>query len=189
VAVSYQLEPRLLTQEDQPWLDRFAVGEEWWSHEITDFLRNQALEDAQQGLSSTTLFSFPGLKDVIGFITAASASLPSPQLAGVVTLPATFTAARVPAVVIPYLGIARPYRRVGHFGQEIHFRLLEALDAAPWAAVRLLYVECWAANDGGNAFWQKMGYVRFSQIVRDHPETGEPEYLNRLVYDRFAIQP
>ena len=189
MAITYQLEPRVITQEDQPWLDRFWVGEEWWSHEITDFLRNQALEDSQQGLSSTTLFSFPGLKDVVGFITAASASLPTSQIATVVALPPSFTAARVPAVIIPYLGVGRQYRRIGHFGQEIHLRLLEGLSAAPFAAVRLLYIECWAANEGGLAFWQKMGYTVFNQIVRPNPETDEPEYLNRLVYDRFAIQP
>ena len=187
MAVAYALEARSLTAEDAPWLDRFAVGEHWWDHEITDFVRHQALDDAAQGLSSTTLFSFPGLKDVVGFITAANGSVPVGQVSNVVTVSATFTATRIPAVVIPFMGVARQYQRVGHFGQEIHFRLLEALDGQAWAAVRLLYLECWDENKGGLAFWDKMGYTKFHRFTKPHPETGDAEYLWRLVYDRFAI--
>lgn len=47
----YALEPRILDETDEEWIQRFAVGEEWWSHEITGFLRNDALEQGRQGLT------------------------------------------------------------------------------------------------------------------------------------------
>jgi ribosomal protein S18 acetylase RimI-like enzyme len=187
MAVDYRLVPRLLTAEDAPWLQRFHVGEEWWSHEITDFIRDQAFDDQQQGLSTTTLFSFPGLQDVIGFCTAASGGVPVNHVGPVITLPSTFAATRVPAVIIPYFGVGRQYRRLGHYGQEIHLRLLEGIAEPSWAAVRLLYLECWEQNKGGLAFWEKLGYLRVSRYVRNRTDNDEPEYLWRLVYDRFAI--
>lgn len=188
MAVKYQLASRVLTADDQPWLERFAVGEEWWSHELTDFVRNQALEDSQQRLSSTTLFSFPGLRDIVGFCTAASGSIPTDLVREPLNLAMSFTASRVPAILIPYLGVARQYRRIGHFGQEIHLQLLEALLPGQWAAFRLIYVECWRQNEGGAAFWQKLGYEKFGQAVRPHPETDEPEYLDRYMYDMLLLR-
>jgi hypothetical protein len=187
-AIPYHLEARPLTAADAPWAQRFAVGEEWWAHEITDYLRDQALDDAEPGLSSTTLFSFPELKDIVGFCTAASGGVPTDQVTSVITVSSGFPAARVPAVLIPYFATGRQYRGVGHFGQEMHLQLLEALAGAPWAAVRLLYVECWEENSGGLAFWEKLGYLRLQRVVRPHPGTGVGEYLWRLVYDRFALQ-
>ena len=54
-AGSYALESRPLNESDEEWIQRFAAGEEWWSHEVTDFLRNDALEQGRQGLNVTPL--------------------------------------------------------------------------------------------------------------------------------------
>src|SRR5205809_8042585 len=87
VSGDYALEPRPLNESDQPWIDGFAAGEEWWSHEVTDFLRRDALEQGKQGLNGTNLFSFPGFKEVVGFCTAAASSLPAAELHEVIALP------------------------------------------------------------------------------------------------------
>lgn len=162
------------------------MGTEWWSHEITDFLRNDALEQGRQGLNRTMLFSFPGYKEIVGFLTTSTASLTAASIAEVLALPAGVPP-RVPAVLIAYLGIAWKYRRAGHFGQEIHLQLLEDI-ARSWAVARVVYMECWEENEGGLAFWRKMGYQRFSDFELPRPDTGEKARLHRMVYDRYAIE-
>jgi len=186
VSSEYALEFRVLDESDEDWIQRFAVGEEWWSHEITDFLRNDALEQAKQGLNRTILFSFPGYKEIVGFLTTSTASVSAANLNEVLTLPAGVPA-RVPAVLIVYLGVARKYRRAGHFGQEIHLRLLEDI-ADSWAVARIVYAECWEENAGGLAFWAKLGYLAFSRFQLPRPDNGELDWLCRMVYDRYAIQ-
>jgi len=183
----YALEFRVLDESDEDWIQRFAVGEEWWSHEITNFLRNDALEQGKQGLNRTILFSFPGYKEIVGFLTTSTASVQAAILNEVLTLPPGVPA-RVPAVLIAYLGVARKYRRAGHFGQEIHLRLLEDI-AGSWAVARIVYAECWEENTGGLAFWEKLGYLRFSRFQLERPDTGKLDWLHRVVYDRYAIRP
>lgn len=102
----YALEPRILDETDEEWIQRFAVGEEWWSHEITGFLRNDALEQGRQGLNRTILFSFPGFKEIVGFLTTSTASIPTATVKEVVHLPPGVPA-KVPAVLIAYLGVAQ----------------------------------------------------------------------------------
>jgi hypothetical protein len=187
VAIESALEPRQLTADDEPWVQRFAVGIEWWSHEITDYLREQALEDTLQGINTTTLFSFPGLKDVVGYITLASSSLPTAKVGAVINLPERMPSS-VPSILIAYLGVANAYRRVGHFGQEIHLQVLEGM-AHGWAGTRLMYAECWEENVGGLAFWEKVGYTRFQKFAWPRSDTGERAPIWRFIYDRFALQP
>jgi len=186
-ASDYALEARALTEADESWLKGFAVGEEWWSHEITDFLRNDALEQGKQGLNATTLFSFPGFKEIVGFMTTSAASVPAAQLDEVLSLPPGVPA-RVPAVLVAYMGVARQYRRVGHFGQEMHLQLLDALVTSRAVAVRVIYLECWEENEGGVEFWKRMGYVPFHELQVARPDRDERATLLRLVYDRFAMR-
>jgi len=182
----YALEFRVLDESDEDWIQRFHVGEEWWSHEITNFLRNDAVEQGKQGLNRTILFSFPGYKEIVGFLTTSTASVPAALLNEVLTL-APGVPSRVPAVLIAYLGVARKYRRAGHFGQEIHLRLLEDI-ARSWAVARVVYAECWEENAGGLAFWKKLGYIRFSRFQLRRTDIAELGWLHRMVYDRYAIQ-
>ncbi len=187
MAGDYALEPRVLNESDADWIQRFAAGEEWWSHEVTDFLRNDALAQGRQGLNVTNLFSFPGAREIVGFSTTAAGSLPAALFDEVLTLPPDVPP-RVPAVLIAYMGVARPYRRVGHFGQEMHLQLLEGVAASSsWAAARVTYLECWEENEAGIAFWQRMGYVQFHRLLSLRQDTGGRAWLARMVYDRFAI--
>ncbi len=187
VAGSYALEARALNESDEDWIQRFAAGEEWWSHEVTDFLRNDALQQGKQGLNVTNLFSFPGFREIVGFCTTAVGSLPAALLDEVLSLPPDVPA-KVPAVLIAYMGVARPYRRVGHFGQEMHLQLLEGVAASSsWAVARVIYLECWEENEAGIAFWKRMGYVQFHRRLEQRPDNGERAWLARMVYDRFAI--
>lgn len=188
-AGSYALESRALNESDEDWIQRFAAGEEWWSHEVTDFLRNDALEQGKQGLNVTNLFSFPGFREIVGFCTTAVGSVSAAVLDEVLSLPPGVPA-RVPAVLIAYMAVARPYRRVGHFGQEMHLQLLEGVAASSsWAVARVIYLECWEENEAGIAFWQRMGYVQFHRLPAPRPDNGVPTALARMVYDRFAIRP
>ena len=182
----FVLEPRILDESDNDWIERFAVGEHWWDHEITDFLRQDALEQARQGLNRTILFSFKGYKEIVGFLTSSTSSLTAASLDEVLELPPGVPA-KVPAVLIAYLGVARKYQRVGHFGQEMHLQLLEDI-AGSWAAARVVYAECWEENEGGLEFWMKMQYVQFSRFQLARPDTGAKDWLRRMVYDRFAIR-
>lgn len=185
-APDYALKARLLDEAEQNWIQQFAAGEEWWSHEVTDFLRHHAMEMGRQGLNTTILFSFPGFHEVVGFVTASNASLLARDVGLSVTLPPG-SPARVPAVLIPYMGVDRRYRRSGHFGQEIHMQLLEAISTS-WAATRLIYLECWEENAGGVAFWRRMGYVAFHRFQTKRPDCDDNAWLLRMVYDRFAIR-
>ena len=119
-------------------------------------------------------------------VTAAASSLLATGLGDSVLLPSS-TPARVPAVVIPYMAVDRRYRRAGHFGQEIHLQLLEAISTS-WAATRLVYLECWEENEAGVAFWHRMGYVTFHRFQSKRPDNGDKAWLLRMVYDRFAVR-
>ena len=181
----YALEPRPLDEADSDWVDRFACGEEWWSREVTDFLRHAALEHGKQGFNGTTLFSFPGYREIVGFLTVAGATLQTATVAEILQLPLGVPQ-RIPAILIPYMGVARGYRGVGHFGQEMHTQLLDSL-RGQWAATRVVYLECWEDNEDGIRFWEKRGYTTFHRFQADKPDGTGKAWLRRMLLDRFAL--
>ena len=183
----YELEGRFISAADDEWIQRFSAGEEWWSHEVTDFLRSHALEHAVRGINQTILFSFPGYRDIVGFVTAAYSSLPLRLMPADLYTGITLPIQRVPAALIAYLAVARSYRRLG-FGEEIHVQLLESINAS-WTAARWVYCECWEENEAGVAFWTNLGYEFLERKQRPRPDGNGQGWLRSQVLDRFALGP
>ena len=180
---TYTLDWRFLSAIDAPRVERFSCGEEWWSHEVTDFLRNDALEMATAGFNQTILFSLSGERDIAGFMTVASDSLKltDTQLA----FPATVAppTGRLPAAIIPYFGVARQLRGMG-IGLEMHTLLLRAIGQS-WAGTRVIYLQCWEENTRGIAFWNSLGYQEFGR--RTKLVDGVEQRLVSLLLDLFAM--
>ncbi len=181
----FQLEPRFLTEPDKAWIDRFNAGEEWWSQEVTKYLRNHAVAYTADGLNQTILFSFPGYREIVGFVTVASEVLQLPNLGQTVLFNVDPPTSRIPAAVIPYFGVGRQYRGCG-LAEEMHVQLLGAIQAS-WVGTRLIYLECWEENGRGVAFWTRLGYREFQRKPRMRPDDGGQATLLRMVYDRFAL--
>jgi ribosomal protein S18 acetylase RimI-like enzyme len=182
----YILDWRLLTELDRDWVQRFTCGEEWWSQEVTDFLRNQAIHDAGKGINRTTLFSFPDRREIVGFVTIAAGNLQFSKVQKLLDLDAAAVpAGRIPVAHIPYLGVARQYRGAGH-AEEIHTQVLEAIRQS-WVGTRLIYLECWEDNQRGVRFWRRLGYEQFADKADERPDGNGEGTLLRMVYDRFAL--
>lgn len=173
---------RLITADDEQWIERFNAGEEWWSQEVTQFLRQHALDQAQQGFNQTILFSLPGRREIVGFLAVASTSLDRKRVEP--TFAIQVPGQRIPAVVIPYFGVARHARRCG-YGEEMHVQLLEAITRS-WAGTRLLYLQCWEENKAGVTFWETLGYEVFQRSSVENPG-GEKTPLVKMAYDRYAL--
>jgi ribosomal protein S18 acetylase RimI-like enzyme len=183
MAGPYLLEPRLLDEAQLEWIQRFSAGEEWWAQEVTSFLHNDALWLGLEGLTTTTLFSLPDAREIVGFVSSASASLPIADMSELVNLPPD-TPPRIPAVLIPYMGVAKEHRRSpAHFGREIHLQLLDSVESS-WPAVRLMYLECWEENRDGLEFWRRQGYAHLRTKPATRPD-GIKLPLVRLFYDRL----
>lgn len=185
MAGDYLLEARLLDEAQLEWVERFDAGDDWWAREVTDFLLNDALWMARDGLTQTILFSLPGAKEIVGFVSAASASLSIAEVEDLANLPPD-SPRRIPSVLIPYMEVARDHQgRPEHFGREIHTQLLESLSAA-WPATRLMYLECWEENVAGLAFWHGLGYTAFKIRDTQRPD-GDKARLLSLFHDRFVV--
>ena len=151
VPTEFELEARSLTPEDAAWLTFFEAGTEWWSEEVTGFLRQHALAHSQAGYSTTILFSYPNDKHVIGFFAVASSSLKLAKVQGAFPrfgAPPGVETKQVPVWLIPYFGVHRDHQGRAH-GEEMHLWLLQRMEAAELGAPRFIYLQCWEENKRG----------------------------------------
>lgn len=183
----HRLDHRFLTEDDRALVARFDAGDDHpWSREVTRYLRNHALDDAALELRRSVLFSFPGSREIAGYFTVSASAL---QLkpAGAIDLARPDRIQRAPIVLLSFFGVARQHWGDG-VAHEMHVRLLEELNDS-WLAARLIYLECWQANERGVRFWRRLGYEEFGRYDRAGPEDVGPAVLLRLVYDRFLLAP
>ena len=181
---TYTLDWRFLSEADQPWVGRFSCGGEWWSQEVTAFLREDALTHAAEGLNQTILFSFRGERDLVGFVTIASDGLKLTEVQGVVSVSTSVPGGRLPAAVIPYFGVAQALRGNG-IGREMHTQVLRQV-TEQWAAARVLYLQCWQENEAGIRFWRRLGYEEFAVRPREGPDKAK-HLLVFMLFDRFRL--
>jgi ribosomal protein S18 acetylase RimI-like enzyme len=181
----FQLKPRFLTEDDRALVARFSAGEEDpWSREVTHHFQNHAMEDAGLGLRRTILFSFRDCQDIAGCLTVSASALQlSPAVAADIACPTRKE--RVPIVLLSWFGVAPQHWGHG-VGQEMHLHLLKALEES-WIASRLIYLECWEANERALRFWRQLGYVEIGREDKAGPQGAGMTALLRMVYDRFAL--
>jgi ribosomal protein S18 acetylase RimI-like enzyme len=182
----FELEWRSLTADDSAWLTFFDAGPDWWSDEVTGFLRQHALDNAKSGYSSTLLFSFPEEKHVAGFVAFASSSLKLAKLQGGYPKfgpPPGVETPNVPVWVVPYFGVHGDFQGRG-LGEEMHVQLLRLMDST-LGAPRFLYLQCWEENARGVDFWIRLHYQEFDRTTEQH--LGAQHRLVWLVLDRFSI--
>lgn len=180
----YRLAPRVLSEADGVWVERFTAGDDYWEMEVVEHLRVDALRQQQGGYNRTTLFSYPGNPEIVGFMTLAPTEVRWKDLQQQVPV-GDPVLRKLPVVLVVYLGVARRFQGNGH-GLEMHTRLLEDL-ANSMSAPRFIYLQCWADNQRALGFYNKIGYVQFDDVEEARPDGLGKAHLLKLVYDRFKI--
>ena len=182
----FEFEARPLTPEDAAWLSFFDAGQEWWSDEVTGFLRQHSLAHGKAGYSTTVLFSLPKEKHVVGFLAVAPGSLQLSRVQGAYPKfgpPPGVETTYVPVWLVPYFGVHRNFQGQA-YGDEMHLWLLQLMEGQI-GAPRFLYLQCWEENDRGVAFWARLGYQEINRTTEQH--AGGSHRLVWLIFDRFSI--
>lgn len=185
-ASPFELQWRLLTADDKAWLTFFDAGPDWWSDEVTGFLRQYSLEHTKAGYGFTLLFSGPNEKHIDGFLTFASSSLQLAKIRGAYPTfgpPPGVETTHVPVWAVPYFGVQRE-KQGRALGEEMHVHLLQLMDST-LGAPRFLYLQCWEENERGLAFWKRLRYEEINRTTEQH--LGGKHRLVWLVLDRFSI--
>ncbi|HEX6350397.1 MAG TPA: N-acetyltransferase [Candidatus Dormibacteraeota bacterium] len=183
----YRLEARPLTDNDRVWLGVFSAGGHYWEQEVTDFLREEALDHSKAGYSTTTLYSLPGEPTIVGFLcispeswTIKKMGKAFPNWEKIEGLPE-----RIPIVLMVYFGVHAKHQGQG-YGTEIFVRLLEDLATGPTSA-RFIYLQVWEDNAAAVSFYERFGFRTFDSEVKDRPDGHGTANLLKMAYDRFAL--
>lgn len=195
----YTLDPRPLRKEDHDrWVRGFNAGKEYWATDVNRFLSDQAWTYQHRGNCRTTLFSFPGTGEIVGFFTVASASFPLAELekgfdfskqdrpkelsnlylGGVVC---------VPIVHLIYIGVDQEHHPDGgqgrpRFGLELHTRLLENIEDS-FAGARFVLLEVFAESYAFPWYGKKLGYRELSRAARRPKGLDEEKDLVTMALD------
>ncbi len=153
---------------------------------MTEFIRREAWGAQQRGYNNTTLFSYPGESDVIAFITAAAAMLElSDGVGEALGFRGRYAPRRdqVPAVVIPWFGVAEVHQG-NTLGFEVHTQLLENIRDS-MAASRFIWLEVWEGSPALE-FYEDAGYIQIGTSSDIAPD-GHARSLLKLALDRAAV--
>lgn len=183
----YRMDARAMTEEDhEVWAPRFTCGTDWWAVELNEWLHRHAWEGWRRGHSKTTLFSYRGSPEIVGFITVTAVMLVTQDLRGVLgfTDPMEPTRQKVPAVHLLYFGVAENEQHQGN-GVEIYAQFLESLESSVLCP-RFVHLEVWEDNTRAVEFykrnsWRELGTRRETIPYTDVEEEGT---LIRMVLDR-----
>jgi ribosomal protein S18 acetylase RimI-like enzyme len=157
---TYALEQRVISEEDaRDLVHNFTCGEDYWCRDVDNFLQVDAWPYQLRGNCHTRLFSLPGDREIVGFLTRAAASVEKEVLRPAYpevrrehpSLP------RVPVVRALYMGIHRDYQGIG-FGKELTTRFLRNVEES-FFRPRYVMLEVYADNPLAERL-PASGYVR-----------------------------
>ncbi len=149
-------------------VNQIDCGDEPWAIDVTDFLRDQALDEQSMGLNTTTLFNFDG--NMVGFASLVASSLRMdkgnvedarppleipPELAEV-------GRTEFPCLLIGQFGVSRSFRGQGFGGQMLQWIRAEAYDMN--VGIRFLTLHCARENRAGRAFWERNGFINVPRL-------------------------
>jgi RimJ/RimL family protein N-acetyltransferase len=189
-APTYELEARLLSGDDKAWLTLFDSGKSWWCEEVNAFLRTRAITEGAAGYNVTSIFSYPGEREVVGFITIAAATLSLDQVKKAFPqfgAPPGLKKVPVPVYLVVFIGVDQRFQD-GGYGEEMHTRLLQGM-LTQMGAPRFTYLQCWNENEDGLRFWNRLGYETFELTSPPRPDGKGTVQLSWLIHDRFRITP